>query len=92
MTAAEHACCKQMKGRCGSMRMPASHSCCQPGFESNRSDLVPPQSASFHVHVAVLAIYAQLSMPGLPFCGYRPIEKLDHSPPPHESLPSVLKI
>ena len=28
MTAAENACCKQMKGQCGSMAMPASHGCC----------------------------------------------------------------
>jgi hypothetical protein len=29
MTAAERECCKQMAQQCGSMKMPASHSCCQ---------------------------------------------------------------
>lgn len=28
MTQAERNCCKQMADECGSMRMPASHSCC----------------------------------------------------------------
>jgi hypothetical protein len=29
MTAAEHACCKQMPKMCGAANMPQSHSCCQ---------------------------------------------------------------
>lgn len=28
MSATENACCRQMKGQCGSMAMPASHGCC----------------------------------------------------------------
>ena len=34
MTAQEHACCQKMKGNCGSMRMPASHSCCQQSMRA----------------------------------------------------------
>lgn len=28
LTPAEQACCKQMKGHCGNMEMPAAHGCC----------------------------------------------------------------
>src|SRR5437763_4400905 len=82
MTVAEHACCKQMKGRCGSMRMPPSHSCCQTTVASNRLDLVQPHSASFQVHVAVLVIGARLSVSGSPLFDCSSIQKLDLSPPP----------
>jgi hypothetical protein len=44
MTAQEHACCKKMKGKCGSMRMPASHSCCQQSMQANHFDAVQPES------------------------------------------------
>ena len=93
MTAAEHACCRQMNGRCGSMHMPASHSCCQTTVETNFLELVQPQPASFQVHVAVLAMGARISVPASPLFGCRSIGKLDHSPPPaYRPLPSVLRI
>jgi len=93
MTAAEHACCRQMKGRCGSMHMPASHNCCQTAVESGHTDRVQPQAALFHVHVAVLAMDARISVPASPLLGCRSINKLDQSPPPaYRPLPAVLRI
>lgn len=92
MTAAEHSCCKQMKGNCGGVRMPASHSCFQTTMESSRSDLAQPQSAVWHVPLAVSAATPQASISALPLCGYLSVEKLDHSPPLRLSSTSVLRI
>src|SRR5579863_7933444 len=93
MTAAEHACCKLMKGKCGSMRMPDSHNCCQTTVGNNRLDVLQPHSASFQVHVAILAIATRLSVPGFPLFACHSIDKLDHSPPPaYQPSPSVLRI
>ena len=39
MTAAERECCKQMAEQCGSMDMPASHSCCQKEVRSPQTML-----------------------------------------------------
>jgi len=44
MTASERACCKQMRGRCGAARMPASHSCCRTNSELHQVDGAQPQS------------------------------------------------
>ena len=44
MTASERACCKQMRGRCGAARMPASHSCCRTSSELHQVDGAQPQS------------------------------------------------
>jgi hypothetical protein len=40
MTAAEHACCKQMAERCGSPNMPQSHSCCQKEVQPGTASIV----------------------------------------------------
>jgi hypothetical protein len=93
MTAAEHACCKQMKGKCGTMRMPGSHSCCQTTVESNGSAVVEPHSTSFQIHVAVLSIGSWITAPTSPVSVRRAIDKLDESPPPgYQPLLSVLRI
>jgi hypothetical protein len=34
LSKAEHACCVQMKGECGKMGMPASHSCCHKEIQA----------------------------------------------------------
>jgi hypothetical protein len=58
MTAQEHACCKKMKGKCGSMRMPVSHSCCQQNMQANHSDAVQPESASMTAAASVAVLPA----------------------------------
>jgi hypothetical protein len=80
MTAQEHACCQKMKGRCGSMRMPASHSCCQQSIQSSHFDAVQPESAS----VPAIAIIAVLpSPPRFDFCSLTSerVSWPQHSPP-----------
>jgi len=56
MSAQEHACCKTMKGNCGSMRMPTTHSCCQQRVRANHSDAVQPESVSIPVALLVAAL------------------------------------
>lgn len=46
MTNAERECCKQMAQHCGSMEMPASHSCCRIEVRQPQSMLL---AASTHV-------------------------------------------
>jgi hypothetical protein len=48
MTAAEHACCKQMAKMCGFSNMPQSHSCCQKEAQpSNTSVVVAHHQSAF---------------------------------------------
>jgi hypothetical protein len=44
MTAPERACCKQMRGRCGAAKMPASHRCCRTTPDLHQVDAAQPQS------------------------------------------------
>src|SRR3954463_12497225 len=80
MTVQEHACCQKMKGKCGSMRMPASHSCCQPRIQTGHFEALQPESAS----VPVISFHAVL--PLLSRFDLRPVtcERVSwpqHSPP-----------
>src|SRR3954471_17569321 len=56
MTAQEHACCKKMKGNCGSMRMPTTHSCCQQSVRANHLDAIQPESVSVPIAPLVAAL------------------------------------
>src|SRR4051794_40357072 len=56
MTASEHACCQKMKGNCGSMRMPASHTCCQQSMQANHFAAVQPESVSVPAAVAIAVL------------------------------------
>lgn len=56
MTTSEHACCKKMKGNCGSMRMPASHSCCQHSMQGSYFTAVQPESAFVPSAVAIAVL------------------------------------
>lgn len=50
LSAAERACCKQMKNQCGDTDMPASHGCCHKDLSvSGYLSAVPASSTPFHV-------------------------------------------
>ena len=58
MTAAERECCKQMAQNCGSMNMPASHSCCQtevrqphPMLQAAAAHVAPPGATEAVIHL-----------------------------------------
>jgi hypothetical protein len=80
MTPQEHACCQKMKGNCGSMRMPASHGCCQQSMQVNHFDAVRPESASVPaaVVIAVLPSPATFDLRSLSF---ERVSLKQHSPP-----------
>src|SRR3954451_3015787 len=81
MTAQEHTCCKAMKGKCSSMRMPASHSCCQPSIQTTHFDAVQPESVSGPM-LAILAVLPSATL-------FNPRSLTDeHVSPPEQSPPS----
>jgi hypothetical protein len=89
MTTAERECCKQMAQNCGSMNMPASHSCCQTEVRQPQPML---QAAAAHVapQVATEAAVIQLENP---FTSHAEFSFELHPPP--ESSPgssSILRI
>lgn len=75
MTAAEHACCKQMSKMCGSANMPQSHSCCQtttvpdrlPAIKSSSLDVSSKYAGLILVHALpvsqAVATMAELGSP-----------------------------
>jgi hypothetical protein len=80
MTAQEHACCQKMKGNCGSMRMPASHSCCQQNMQANHLDAVQPESASVPV-AAAIAVLPSPTIFDLRSLSFERVRLQQHSPP-----------
>lgn len=80
MTAQEHACCKKMKGNCGSMRMPASHSCCQQSIQADNFDAVQPESFSVPA-VAAIAVLPSRTSFDFHALTYECVAPLQHSPP-----------
>ncbi len=56
LSPAERACCKQMKGQCGSMGMPASHGCCHKEI---------PTAAHWNVAIQVKAVNVQIALSGI---------------------------
>jgi hypothetical protein len=92
MTGEEHACCKQMRGNCGTMRMPASHSCCQVRAESDNQILAQPQIASAHESPVTVVIAFQPFTIRLSSAKYIPFAKAEHSPPRLSRLPSLLRV
>lgn len=90
MTAAERECCNQMAQQCGSMGMPASHSCCQTEVRQPQSMLL---SSNTQVTQPVLA-HAVIH-PDLGIHGAEPEFVFFHLHPPPESPPgcsSILRI
>jgi hypothetical protein len=92
MTAQEHTCCKKMKGNCGSMRMPATHSCCEPSVQANHFDALQPESISVPI-VAVIAALPSLPANSFHILTYERVIWQQHSPPiSPPSAVSVLRI
>jgi hypothetical protein len=92
MTASEHACCKKMKGNCGSMRMPASHSCCQQSMRADHFDAVQPESTSVPTLVVVAVVQWRTSFE-LNTLTYETVAAPQHSPPISPPLTvSILRI
>jgi|GEM_PF-5085008 len=57
LSPAERACCRQMRGHCGSCAMTACHGCCQkePPIASNWNAAIPPSSANAPMNVSAIA-------------------------------------
>src|SRR6476619_7037984 len=92
MTAQEHACCKKMKGNCGSMRMPTTHSCCQQSVRANHLDAIQPESVSVPV-APLVAVLPSVTLFHPTFLDEERLSAPQHSPPtspPHAV--SVLRI
>jgi hypothetical protein len=81
MTAQEHSCCQKMKGHCGSMGMPASHSCCRPSIEANHFDAIQPKSAPLP-SITVVAVLPSAALFYLRSLTYERVSWPQHSPPP----------
>lgn len=95
LTPAERACCKQMRGECGNMAMPASHGCCQMEAPTTANWNAPVQVSPANVLGDLTAIsilpsdilpHLQAAASGLES---RPASLLPQSPP---SAVSILRI
>src|SRR5690242_6616599 len=76
MTAAEHACCRHMKGECGSMKMPTSHSCCQKSVQVSQMSVVPqPESGTHFSTISIAAVVPESPVFELPTPFYHPLTK-----------------
>ena len=92
MTAQEHACCRKMKGDCGRMRMPTSHSCCEQNIQANNLDALQPQSSSVPI-AAVVAVLPVQAAYDFRFLTSERVNRPQHSPPISPPLTiSVLRI
>jgi len=80
MTPEEHSCCRQMKGDCASMQMPASHSCCHKGVQAGHVEAVQPVSAAFHPPVTFVVFHPAALSAGLAVV-YESIDSPQPSPP-----------
>jgi hypothetical protein len=93
MTRAEHACCRQMKGKCGGMKMPRSHSCCQQIAQiSFYATAVLPKTGALPVAIsAPVVLPSSMSAETLGVLHHAPVE-LNASPPYTSPKVSVLRI
>ena len=94
MTAAEHACCRQMKGNCGSMKMPAKHSCCQKSAQVGQGGAVlQPESGTYYPAISIAAVVPESQVLEIPTLFCHPLAKPNDSPPGYAvSTFSVLRI
>lgn len=95
LSPAERACCQQMKGRCGSMGMPASHACCHKEVPTMTHWNAAVQTESVNVQINLAAIAGLPAAMILPL----PVPASDHEQWPRTTLPqsspsaiSVLRI
>jgi len=95
LTPVERACCKQMKGQCGNMAMPASHGCCHMEIPtvSLWNTAVQVKSASVQIDLSAVAGHSPaILVPvrvALADYSQQPGSTLPQSPP---SAISVLRI
>lgn len=88
LTPAERACCKQMKGECGSMGMPASHGCCQKEMPTadHWNAMVQVQSTNIQTDLTAVVGLPPAILLTLPVSTsglvQRPASTLPQSPPP----------
>ena len=68
MTASERACCRQMRGECSGMRMPASHSCYQQNVSASHIDAAQPR-----IHIV-----SSRNIPFLHFSSAIPVASTSH--------------
>ena len=87
MTQAERNCCKQMAKRCGSMKMPASHSCCQSRVSVPNS-MLPASFVQLTVPAVSGAVAGGVPQPYLAAAEFSLFEL--HPPP--ESPPDAFSI
>jgi hypothetical protein len=92
LSPAERACCKQMKGECGSMGMPASHGCCQKEMPTagHWNVMVQVQSANIQIDLTAVAGLPPAILITLPVSTSDPAQwpasTLPQSPPPTISI------
>jgi len=92
LSAAERACCKQMRGECGGMAMPASHGCCHKEVPTADHWNAAVQMQSVNVQINLDAIAGLPPVLILPFpvsasdCEQSPQSTLPQSPPPAISV------
>jgi hypothetical protein len=92
LSPAERACCKQMKGECGSMGMPASHGCCQKEMPTadHWNAMVQVQSANIQIDLTAVAGLPPAILITLPVSTSDPAQwpasTLPQSPPPTISI------
>lgn len=95
LSRAERACCKRMNGQCGSMEMPATHSCCQTTAQNVTHWTAAMQPKSVYVPIDLIASPALLQTALLPgsvaVYGHMrfPVATLSQSPP---SAINILRI
>lgn len=95
LSPAQHACCKRMKGQCGSMEMPISQDCCQREAPTvtNWNGAVQTRSANVQIDLAApVALLPSLLLPlplATPDYTHQPASSLPQSPP---SAISILRI
>lgn len=95
LTPTEHACCKQMNGQCGTMKMSVPCSCCQKEVPTvtNWNAAVQTRSANVPIDFAApVALLPAMLMPApvdMPVYAQQPASTLPQSPP---SAISILRI
>jgi hypothetical protein len=89
MTAEERACCREMKGECGVVHMPASHSCCRHGIHTGSFDAVQAEGRVFPAVVAIATLPTSALWSASPI-RYERDGNPPHSPP--VSPPSAVSI
>ena len=92
LTPIERACCKQMKGQCGSMAMPASHGCCHKEVPtaSHWNAAVQVKAANLQIDLSTVAGLSPAIL--VPFHVVQSDYAPWHGNTPPQSPPSAISI